>query len=87
MSKINHSNQQEAPMKDLSFTIGRPVEPMYGLEPIRYYVALPIARLIEEQVWNRIDHFITEPYYDIREITIERLEQLKGKKRPEIDIP
>jgi hypothetical protein len=68
-------------MKDLSSTIGRLVEPLYGIEPTRYYATPPISRRIEELTWDEIDNTVSELYYDIRETTSEQLEHEKDHKR------
>ena len=62
-------------MKDLSSTIGRLVEPLYGIELTRYYATPPISRRIEELTWDPIDDIVSDAYYDIREVTAEILSQ------------
>jgi len=62
-------------MKDLSSTIGRLVEPLYCIEPTLHRATLSVSRRVEEQTWDAIDRTVSDPYYDIREITIEQLEE------------
>lgn len=62
-------------MKDLSGTISRLVEPLYGIEYTRYHATPPVSRRIEALTWDPIDGIASELYYDIREIAIEQVEQ------------
>jgi len=68
-------------MKDRSSTIGRLIEPLYGIEPTRYHAALPISRRVEALTWDTIDHLVSDPYYDIRGVTTEQLEHEGDHKR------
>jgi len=68
-------------MKDLSSTISRLVEPLYGMEPTRYYATQPISRRVEELTWDAIDNTVSELYYDIQETTTEQLEENHNRAR------
>jgi hypothetical protein len=68
-------------MKDLSSTIGRLVEPLYGIEPTLHRATLSVSIQVEEQTWDAIDRTVSDPYYDIREVTTEQLEENHNRAR------
>ena len=68
-------------MKNRSTAIGRLVEPMYCIEPTLHRATLSVSRRVEEQTWDEIDRTVSDPYYDIREITTEQLEENHNRAR------
>lgn len=69
-------------MKNLSSAIGRLVEPLYCIEPTLHRATLSVSIRVEEQTWDAIDRTVSDPYYDIREATTERLEQAEPERIP-----
>jgi len=62
------------PMKCLSATIGRHIEPAYGIEPTLHRATLSVSIQVEEQTWDEIDNLVSDAYYDIREVVTEQVE-------------
>ena len=62
-------------MKDPSSTIGGHIVPLYGIEPTLHRATLPISQWIEALTWDAIDRTVSDPYYDIREVATEQVEQ------------
>lgn len=50
------------------------IEPAYGIEPTLHRATLPVSRRVEEQTWDAIDRTVSEPYYDIQDVTTEQVE-------------
>jgi uncharacterized membrane protein len=61
-------------MKDLSYTIGGHIEPLYDIEPTLHQATLPVNRRVEELTWDEIDRTVSELYYSIREETTAKFD-------------
>jgi len=68
-------------MKNLSITIGLYIESAMVLAVLpttlhQTQATLPVSRQVEASTWDEIDRTVSDPYYDIQQITIEQVEQL-----------